>query len=157
MRRGDRAFCYVRDYAVVVIGWSGARIPWPLCLPLDPPRCGRGLLIDDELARAILHESAAAVAYWWGVHQSTVLNWRKALGVTRSNNEGSRRLVLGAIQASLDVRRERAAVWTAEELALLGAMPDAEVAQRVGRTPEAVAKRRAKLGRPAVSARRRGV
>ena len=50
LKRGDVAFCYIRDYPVVVIGWSDARIPWPRCQPLDPPRQGRGLLIDDELA-----------------------------------------------------------------------------------------------------------
>jgi len=58
-RGGGVAFCYVRDYPVVVIGWSDARIPWPRCQPLDPPRRGRGPLIDDELASAIGHESAA--------------------------------------------------------------------------------------------------
>ena len=63
LKRGDVAFCYIRDYPVVVTGWSDARIPWPRCLPLDPPRRGRGLLIEDELARAILHESALAVAH----------------------------------------------------------------------------------------------
>ena len=108
LRRGDRAFCHVRDYPVVVIGWSDARIPRPRCLPLDPPRHGRGPLIDDGLARAIRHESATAVAHWWGVHVSTVLNWRKALGVTRANNKGTHRLVLGAIQASLDSRFDQA-------------------------------------------------
>src|SRR5262245_32664630 len=170
LKRGDRAFCLVRDYPVRVIGWSDARISWPRCLPLDPPRRGRGLLIEDELARAVRHESAAAVAHWWGVHLSTVLNWRKALGVTRSNNEGSRRLVLGAVQASLDARfgqaggsgrrrrrgaaGTRAGVWTAAELALVGALPDAEVARRLGRTPQAVAKKRAALGRQAVHAAR---
>jgi hypothetical protein len=170
LRRGDRAFCLVRDYAVVVIGWSDARIPWPRCLPLDPPRRGRGLLIDDELARAIRHESATAVAYWWGVHVSTVLHWRKALGVTRTNNEGTHRLVLGAIAQTLEARfrggpgrssgrgsspypaRGRAAVWTPEEVALLGTLSDAEVAQRTGRSPSAVLKKRGQLGRPAVTA-----
>lgn len=39
--------------------------------------------------------------------------------------------------------------WTAEEDALLGTAPDAEIAARLGRTPTAVGKRRWVLGRPA--------
>jgi hypothetical protein len=170
MKRGDRPFCLVRDYPVVVIGWSDARIPWPRCLSLDPPRQGCGLLIDEELARAIRHESAVAVAHWWGVHPSTVIHWRKALGVTRTNNEGSHRLVLGAIAETLKARfgggkgragrrgsspfpaRGRAAVWAPGEVALLGALSDAEVAQRTGRSQAAVLKKREQLGRPAVTA-----
>jgi hypothetical protein len=151
LKRGDRAFCQVRDYAVLVIGWSAAPIPWPKCIRLEKPRVGRGLLIDDELARAIQHESVLAVAHWWGVSLSTVAHWRKALGVTRTNNEGTHRLVLGNIQATLDARfGGRAAVWTAEELALVGALPDVEVSIRVGRRPEAVAKKRLSLGRPPI-------
>jgi hypothetical protein len=167
LKRGDRAFCLVRGSAVVVLGWSDARISWPRCRPLDPPRKGSGLLIDDELARAIQHESATAVVYWWGVHRSTVIRWRKVLGVTRTNNEGTHRLVLGAIAETLKSRfgegagcrgnspfaaRGRAAVWTPEEIALLGALSDAEVAQRTGRSPAAVPKKRKQLGRPAVTA-----
>jgi hypothetical protein len=78
VERGDVAFCHVRDYPVLVIGWSGAPIPWPRCLRLERPRVGRGLLIDDALARAVMHESAAAVSYWWGIHLSTVIHWRRA-------------------------------------------------------------------------------
>jgi hypothetical protein len=170
LKRGDKAFCLVRDYPVVVVGWSDARIPWPRCRPLDPPRCGSGLLIDAELARAIQHESAAAVAYWWGVNKSTVIHWRKALGVTRTNNAGTHRLVLGAIAETLKARfgqghgrsgrrgnspfaaRGRPAVWAPDEIALLGALSDAEVAQKTGRSPSAVLKKREQLGRPAMTA-----
>jgi hypothetical protein len=170
LKRGDKAFCLVRDYPVVVIGWSNARISWPRCLPLDPPRCGRGLLIDDELARAIRHESAMAVAYWWGVHLSTVIHWRKALGVTRTNNEGTHRLILGNIAQTLEARfgkvhgrsrrrgvspfpaRGHPAVWTPDEVALLGTLSDAEVAQKIGRSQSAVLKKRGRLGRAAVTA-----
>jgi hypothetical protein len=167
LKRGERAFCLVRDYPVVVLGWSSARIPWPRCRPLDPPRRGTGLLIDDELARAIRHESASAVAYWWGVHLSTVIHWRTALGVTRTNNQGTHRLVLGAISETLKVRfgetpggprsspfpaRGCPAVWTPEEVALLGALSDAQVAQRTGRSQNAVMKKRSQLGRPPLTA-----
>jgi hypothetical protein len=40
----------------------------------------------------------------------------------------------------------RGAVWTEEELALLGAMPDIEVAARLGRTVEGVRLKRERLG-----------
>ena len=164
LKRGDVAFDSVREAPVVFIGWCDARIPWPKRLPLDPPRCGRGLLIDDELARAVLHESAAAVAHWWGVHQTAVVRWRKALGVTRTNNEGTQRLVVGAIGAALESRfgeggplrpRGRAAVWAPWEVALLGSLSDREVARRTGRWVEAVGKKRLALGRPPVTARGR--
>jgi hypothetical protein len=65
IKRGDRAFCLYRDRLVVVTGWSDAPISWPLCRGLDPPG-GRGLLVDDELAHAVRHESALAIRHWWG-------------------------------------------------------------------------------------------
>ena len=40
------------------------------------------------------------------------------------------------------------ASWTPETLALLGKMPDSEVAQRVGCTPQAVSLKRSKLHIP---------
>jgi hypothetical protein len=137
----------------VVYGWSSAPIPWPRCVRLEPPQRGRGLLVDEELARAVRHESALAVAHWWGVHLSTVLNWRKALGVTRTNNEGSHRLVLRNIEATLESRfgEDAAVVWSPEEIALVGTLPDAEVARRIGRSRAAVSKKREALGRPALT------
>jgi len=48
-------------------------------------------LLDDELARAVRHESATAIMAWWGVTVAVVWRWRKVLGVTFINNEGSRR------------------------------------------------------------------
>jgi hypothetical protein len=35
-------------------------------------------LVDDELARAVRHESALAIRYWWGVGTKTVVWWRRA-------------------------------------------------------------------------------
>ena len=96
LRRGDRVLCDYRDCEVVITGWTDAPISWPRCRPVPPLVGGTGLLFDAELVRAILHESAAAVEYWWRVNQSSVCRWRKAsLGSTRKNNEGSHRLVLG--------------------------------------------------------------
>jgi hypothetical protein len=45
--------------------------------------------------------------------------------------------------------------WTAEELALLGTAPDAEVAAQTGRTEGAVTLKRCRLGIPTACDRRR--
>ena len=45
--------------------------------------------------------------------------------------------------------------WTRREVALLGKLPDEEVAAMVGRTPEAVRCKREKLGIPNPQGRRR--
>jgi hypothetical protein len=98
-----------------------------------------------------------------GVHLSTVLNWRKALGVNRKNNQGTHRLILATIQKTLNARfgkggsspfpaKGRSAVWTPEEVTMLGAMPDAEVARLTGRSPAAVMKKRSQLGRDPIMA-----
>jgi hypothetical protein len=91
LRRGDRASCLYRDCDVVVTSWTAARIPWPRCRALDGRGGGSGLLVDEELARAIRQESAAAIAYWWGVNGETVWRWRRAFDVGRMDSPGSRR------------------------------------------------------------------
>ena len=98
LQRGDRAFCLFRDCTVVVTGWTDARFPWPRCRALDGTGGGSGVLVDDELARAVRSESAAAIRHWWRVAECAVWRWRKALGVTRTNNEGSRRLIRTAAE-----------------------------------------------------------
>jgi hypothetical protein len=146
-------------------------------------RTRNGLLVDDELARAVRTEAAAAVAYWWGVGPTAVARWRKALGVTRSNNAGTVRLRLEVAKRAGDaaksheytdaeraVRRRNALrlnlgrhlrrdtngrQWTPAEDAMLGTLPDDEVAKRIGRKPSAVRVRRAKLGIPSAYDRRR--
>jgi len=92
--------------SVIITGWTDARIPWARCQPVGQ-RGGRGLLLDEELARAVRCESASAVAYWWGVDQGVVWRWRKVLGVTRTNNQGSRRLIHAAAAAGGEAMRER--------------------------------------------------
>jgi hypothetical protein len=132
-------------------------------------------LVDEELARAVRHESAAAVRFWWEVSVGVVWKWRKTLGVTRTNNEGSVRRHRAAAEAgaaktrgvSLPAeqveRRRRTSLrlnlgrylktgyhgpwWTKAEVALLGRVPDDEVARRTGRTVAAVRRKRETLGR----------
>ena len=64
LRVGDRASCLFRDCDVVVTGWTDARISWPRCRPLDVRRSHPSLLVNEDLARAIRQESAAALTYW---------------------------------------------------------------------------------------------
>jgi hypothetical protein len=172
VRRGDRAVCLFRDGEVVVTGWSDARISWPRCWLIGTQGGGSGLLVDEELARAVRTESALAVRYWWGVSWAAVSNWRRALGVEKLN-EGSA-LLRGVMNRELGdrqrgkklppdqvERRRRTALelglrprpghvngrrWTKRDKALLGTMWDGELAARVGRTPEAVRIMRTRLG-----------
>jgi hypothetical protein len=168
---------------VVVTGWSEGRISWPRCRALGV-RGGSGLLVDEELARAVRSESAAALRYWWGIACSTVWLWRKALGVEgRAGTAGSQRLIRAAAakggrgmrergvtpreraqrrRTALDLdlgRYARAAAlaraWPAGQLRLLGTAPDDEVAARIGRTPNAVRVMRTRLGIPSACDRRR--
>ena len=62
LRRGDRATCLFRDGDVVITGWSDARIPWPRCRRPDSSG-GSGLLVDDELLRALRSESSLAIQF----------------------------------------------------------------------------------------------
>jgi hypothetical protein len=161
LKVGDRIFCVYRDAEVVVYDWSIAPFPWPLCYQAGKCGAGKGLLVDDELARAIRHESAMAVQYWWGVCQKTVCKWRAALGICRTDAEGSRRLIHQAAQNGLQARRNGTAgeirLWTAAELALLGLLPDAEVAHRTGRTYHAVRIMRSQMRLPACRGAAEGV
>src|SRR5262249_55670886 len=72
LKRGDRAFCLVRDGDVVITSWSYSRIPWPRCRAAGTRGGGTGLVIDEERARPVLHESAPADCYWWGASRGAV-------------------------------------------------------------------------------------
>jgi hypothetical protein len=175
LRRGDRTACHLRG-TVVVTTWSDARISWPRCRALGTHGGGNGLLLDDELARAVRTEAAAAVGYWWGVTLGAVCRWRKALGVTVTNNPRTYALVRRAGQTGADAMKKRewtedeckaksersmrlntvahlqhtyhAEWWTREERALLGTISDADVARRTGRSLAAVRAQRRLQGIP---------
>jgi hypothetical protein len=174
LSRGDRVTCHLRG-TVVITTWTDARISWPRCRPLES-KGGSGVLLDDEMARAVRTEAAAAVGYWWGVTVGVVWRWRKALAVTKKNNPRTYQLLTEASQAGADklkakewteeereVKREinqrlgltrnlrpsyHDPSWMAEERKLLGEMPDAEVARRIGRTVDAVRIERERRGIP---------
>jgi hypothetical protein len=165
LRVGERATCLFKDGDVTVTSWTDARIPWPRSKRLQ----GKGrpsLLVDEELARAIRSESAAALRFWWGVGEKLVWKWRRALGVGRTDNPGSARLIRAASQKGADEmkrkdwpaqarqqRRERAVVgnyaallqpgyhgprWTRGQLVLLGTDADKVIAARIGKSRDAV-------------------
>jgi hypothetical protein len=174
LKRGDRAHCLFRGGTVVITGWSDARIPWPRCRAIDSTWGGSGLLVDEELARAVRREAAAAVMWWWRASGRAVFNWRKAMGVRRMENEGTARLMLAsAHKGALGIiahdwtdqerdQRSRRAVelgvdrnlilgyhgprWTPEDIALLGTIPDEDVASRTGRKADAVRQKQEELG-----------
>jgi hypothetical protein len=102
-----------------------------------------------------------------------VARWRKSLGVTRMDSEGSRRLILAAserglsrirgqpVPLSVSATLRRIAIekdfaakfmrrWTAEEEALLGTDSDQAVAALLGRTRDEVRLKRTRLGIVAV-------
>jgi hypothetical protein len=175
LRRGDRAFCLFKDCDVVVTGWTDARISWPRCRPLDVPRSHPSLLVDEELARAIRHKSAAAVRFWWNVSEGVIHRWRKALGVTRTSNQGSRRLIHAASEKGAQQLRGRPLTpeqverrgrtahelnlgrdlhkgypgpwWTKAEETILKRLLDEEVVRRMGRSVNAVRQKRQALAR----------
>jgi hypothetical protein len=169
LRRGDRATCLYRDGDVVITGWSDGRIPWPRCRRLDTHGGGSGLLVDEELARAVRLESEAAVCYWFGVNPSTVWMWRQALGVERYN-EGTTRLHKALVNRPKEIKRRRRTAkelglrpplrpggrpWTEAELGLLGTMPNDELAEQIGRTAGAVRCMRTRRGIATAEDRRR--
>src|SRR5262245_16556405 len=173
LRKGDRATCLFRDGTVVITSWSDARISWPRCRLLDTHGGGSGLLVEEELARAVRSESSLAIQHWWGVNPETVWRWRKALGVEgRAGTDGSQRLIQAAADAGAiklrgkkrppdQVERQRQTrralglrptgrwkgrEWAKEQLQLLGKVPDAELAERFGQTVNAVRPKRERLG-----------
>jgi hypothetical protein len=158
---------------VVITSWTDARISWPRCRAIGV-RGGSGLLLTEELVRAVRTESAEAIKYWFGVSANAVWNWRQAFDVARWGTEGSRRLLLqvceaaakktrgkkrppAAVQKQIQTCRERGykppqhrwvkTGWKQWQIDLLGTAPDAELAARFGRTITAIRVMRNRLGR----------
>ena len=172
VRRGDRTICLYRDAEVIVTSWTDAPISWPRCRAVGV-RGGSGLLVDEELLRAIRCESSVSLQSWFGVNEVTIWRWRKAFGVGQWGTEGSRRLhqalsengaaktrgkkrPLAAIRKQIQTCRQRGykppqkrwakTGWKQWQLDLLGTAPDAELAVRFGRTVTAVRVMRNRLG-----------
>jgi hypothetical protein len=162
LRRGDRTTCLFRDAEVVITRWTDAPLSWPRCQRVGV-RGGSGLLVTEELVRAIRTESSLAIQYWFGVNRETVWRWRQAFGVTRWGTEGSQRLhqqsvdaggrklrgkkrPRSAVQKQMETRRQRTG-WKQWELDLLVTASDAEVAAQIGRSRSAVRKMRWRLSR----------
>ncbi len=94
---GDRESCLVRDALCRVTGWSAGRIPWPMGVPVGG-RSAPGFIVTEELARSVRSESAKALRWWFGVGSKAVAKWRRALGVSRTNNPSTNALVRQASQ-----------------------------------------------------------
>lgn len=182
VRVGARAYCRYRRAWCRVTSWTDAPLPWPKARRPRAPGAA-GLLVTADLARAIRTESAAALMHWFGVSTKVVCNWRKQLapgeGNFRTPGSHAAQRAASAAGAALTrgvpvpdetraARRERArrvglrlpnrpdaALWTAGQEALLGTLPDADLAAAIGRTPEAVRLRRARAGIPTHTDRRR--
>src|SRR5207245_2921181 len=160
--RGDFTFCLFRDTEVKVTSISHGRIQWPRCQRMGQ-RGGSGLLVTEELIRAIKTESSLALQYWFGVGAETVWRWRRFFGISQWEPEGSRRLHqelsengaaavrrktftpaertryrAAAIARGTRPNRWKETGWTRNQLDLLGRLPDQEVAIKIGRTANAV-------------------
>jgi hypothetical protein len=181
LRVGDRTVCLYRDCVVVITSWSDAPISWPRCREFGTRGGGHGLLVDEELRRAIQSESSLVLQHWFRVTAVTVWRWRLAFGVAQWGTDGSRRLhrqsseagakkLRGRKLSAPEVERRRQTAlrlglrpgerwgergWTREQLALLGTASDADVAAKIGRTETAVRVMRSRLGIPNRFDRRR--
>src|SRR5260370_35678857 len=92
LKRGDRAACAYRDCEVIITGSSAAPVAWPRCRRPGTHGGGSGLLVDDELLRAVKTESSIAIQYGWGVKSETVWRWGQAFRAPPWEPEGPARL-----------------------------------------------------------------
>src|SRR5262245_14276431 len=58
-------------------------------------------------SRVSCSSGTSAVSYWLGVGRTTIAKWRKALGVTKKNNEGTMALVRTATSKALEAALEQ--------------------------------------------------
>ena len=85
-RSGKIVSCAARG-RVEIVGLSDAPIPWPI----GKRGRGRTLVLYKGLDRAVRKESEAAVCHGWGVCPTTVWKWRNALGIARTQTQGTLR------------------------------------------------------------------
>ena len=91
----------------MVPSWSAAPLPWPRVRGLES-RGGGGLWVNEELARAIKTESAAALAYWFGVSANVAWRWRQAFGVSgTATTPGSAKAHREVCKAAAEVNKTR--------------------------------------------------
>lgn len=166
VRVGGRLFCENLG-TVKVCKFSDGPLAWPLCTVGE--RGGPAFVLCGDLVRAIRLEAAEAVAREWGVHRCTVSRWRQILGV-KQFNPGTHDLFLKyqgkALTAETTARgrasqtpanqvdwalkrreegRTRKRHWIDSEDAMLGTMPDHELARRLSCSARTVSLRRREL------------
>jgi hypothetical protein len=106
VRVGDRVACLYRDRDIIVKNWTVAPLSWPMGVPVGGMGA-LGIIVDEELARAIRAESAAALGHWWGVGVKPVWRWRKAFAIGRAGTPGSARLVQAAAQLGANAMKAK--------------------------------------------------
>jgi hypothetical protein len=174
LKLGLRLHCLYRDRLVIVHGWTAAPLSWPTCRNAEG-KGQPGILVEEELARAIHSESALALMHHWGVSSTVAWKWRRALDAGRMT-PGSARLQKMNAEAGTEVlrgvplppaaaRRCRTALemdlarhtrpcpkpggaepWTEAEAAALGSARDVELAPQLGRSRAAVGSARQRRG-----------
>ena len=167
VRVGGRLFCDNHG-TVKVCKFSDGPLSWPLCTVGE--RGGPAFVLCGDLVRAIRLEAAEAVAREWGVNPSTVSRWRRILGVKRfnlgthnlflhyqgkaltaENTARGRAMQTPELQVNWGLKRRedgrtRKRRWLADEVAMLGTMPDTALAPRLKCSARTVMLRRRELG-----------
>jgi hypothetical protein len=116
VRAGAVLACEARDCDVIVVGYSGGRIPWPVGRRRGSS--ARALVVYAGLADAVRRESNLAVAHWFGVTPKIVSKWRKALGVGPATAGTARLKTEYAKEPWFAAARAKAAApWTEERRA----------------------------------------
>jgi len=142
-KRGSHLVCAIRG-RVKVSAFTTAPIPWPLTN--RPTGIGKPFhVVGGSLQLALRRESKAAIAYWWGVSFSTVVRWKRALGLL-GMTEGSRQSI---VDQGTYRTLTHGMTWTPDKDVLLGTASDPAIAARLGCTVGMVYLRRRKLKRAA--------
>lgn len=172
VRPGRKAYCNYRGCVVKVTKMTDARIPWPRCQQLGVQGGSGLLADDElqravesESAAAIRYWFGVGVSAIWcwrrafGVGRMDSPGSRRAIEAAgrlgaeatkrrqwtpaerRQRSRAAKRLRLGRNLQPCP-RPGGSRPWTRSELRLLWRMPDAEIAKRIGRTPNAVRQKR---------------